>query len=177
MQERKTDRYIATSINRSIVTFIRIRLLPELPVIRSIERSFDQLNRSLRLIGSLSHRVNQISVDDEHSNIPVFDTLECTNKSTSFLSVENRQLTENDLCRINNIRPYGIEAVLLSDKPALYRISVHDILGREVFSSTYPVDEGKTNIRMNFRLKPMVYIVRVSDGKNTEIKKIIRPTR
>ena len=119
----------------------------------------------------------EISVDDQHTDIYPSDTLECANKSASILSIENEQLTDYDLCRIGNISHDGIEAVLISDKPTMYRISIHDVLGREVFKSAYPVDEGETNIKLDFRVQPLVYIVRVSDGKNTEVEKIIRALR
>ena len=68
----------------------------------------------------------------------------------------------------------GIHAVLISENSnAVYEVNVFDVVGRKLFSSTYNVNEGQSEIYLEFATKVEMYIISVSNGSQTETLKVI----
>jgi len=68
----------------------------------------------------------------------------------------------------------GIHAVLISENSnAVYEVNVFDVVGRKLFSSTYNVNEGQSEIYLEFATKAEMYIISVSNGSQTEILKVM----
>ena len=120
-------------------------------------------------------RCNEIDEDVEYGNQIVSDTLECVTKQSSLLETSNYFIQEDDIWQLKKVDHTGINAILISERPATYKVNIYDIMGREVFQSNYRIGKGQTSIRMEFELEPIIYIIKVSDGNKIEVKRIIKP--
>lgn len=111
-------------------------------------------------------------INDTDDDITVSDSLDCE-PDDSYLMGLNTSQTNEEIWQLVKFDENGIEATLISDKPASYLVSVYDILGREVYRSKFNAGKGETSINMNFELKPEVYIITVSDGKESKTRKVV----
>ena len=102
----------------------------------------------------------------------VYDTLECAVEKSSLLDVNNFKYPDQ-IWMFERISKDGINALLISEKPTIYSISVYDLLGREVYSSGFNVGEGQTPIKLNFNVNTEMYIISVSNGSQTETLKVM----
>ena len=112
-------------------------------------------------------------VDVDIDNASVIDSLECVPSSKS--TVANNYIFDNtdQIWMFERINKSGIYATLISEKPENYSICVYDVMGRNVFSSSFNVGEGQTPVNFDFNVNTEMYIIRISNGRQTEIMKVM----
>lgn len=141
-------------------------------------------------VDTMSIITNEPELDDTISCVGVADTCNSTSVSISLgamnpLNISQCFQTENAIMSIDDIvfdqgfwelrqiNSDGIELKITTDRPDTYLVNVYDMLGREVYQSSFDVRKGQSEIKLSFAVKPEIYMIRLSNGEYDETKKII----
>jgi hypothetical protein len=113
-----------------------------------------------------------VEVNMSHGVPTIYDTLECTQEESLLLLI-NELAPENDLWDLLQVTSSGIDVVLLSDHSTKYYVNIYNILGKLVYKNEFDAIKGITPVKMKFNVKPSVYLIKVSDGVNSQSQKVI----
>jgi len=115
---------------------------------------------------------SKTSLSVQYDNAPIDTTLECVGYKTEAMFI-NGTIENQDFWEVKRIDRSGIEIGIISAGSTAYNITVYDLMGRKVYETEESVMSGNTNIYLNFQMKPQTYIIRVSNGKNAQTKKVV----
>ncbi len=80
---------------------------------------------------------------------------------------------DGNIWKFKGIDSRGIHASLFSESNnTVYQVSVYDVTGRRVYTSSYTVSDGQKDIYMEFATNAEMYIISVSDGSQRETLKV-----
>jgi hypothetical protein len=102
---------------------------------------------------------------------PVYH-IDCLGKSGSMANVNDIN-DSYEMWKIERISKDGVDVLLNSEKVGNYKISVFDIMGREVYSSEFNTVAGETSVKLDFDVRPEMYIIRINNGTTSDTKKFI----
>jgi hypothetical protein len=100
-------------------------------------------------------------------------TQECPPFKQAIMQLGDELYNTESLWHFKGIDAQGIRAVLVSENEALYQMAVYDIMGRKIHSSSYNVIDGQREVYLEFNAKAEMYIIRVSNGFQTETIKVV----
>ncbi|NOU46604.1 MAG: hypothetical protein HOO86_06025 [Bacteroidales bacterium] len=98
---------------------------------------------------------------------------ECAGNSKSTSVTSEEDLTGGNIWKYAGIDEGGIHAILNTEKPCKYQISVYDIMGKKVFFSEYNV-EGQKYVYLKFDTESQLYLISVNNGITFETIKVSR---
>jgi hypothetical protein len=78
-----------------------------------------------------------------------------------------------NLWQFKGIDAQGVHAVLYAETETVYMVNIYDVMGRKVYSSSYKVAEGKTDIYLEFATKAELYFINVSNVSQNETLKVL----
>ena len=123
-----------------------------------------------------AHIVNCNRIDFSASNQP--DTpdpsVECSASMKSVPVSGDGINNDSKHWQFKGMDAHGIHAELISESNnTVYEVNVYDVMGRKVFSSSYDVSEGQKDIYLKFATTDEMYVISVSNGRETETLKVM----
>lgn len=153
-------------------TFVREDgINPECTDTMSIISNEPQLDDTISCTGT-SNTCSSTEEDIEVEPLTVSSYDECWETENAIMAVGEFG-TKQEFWEPKQITNEGIELIITAEVPDTYLVCVYDMLGREVYNSSFLVNEGQTEITLNFKVNPEIYLIRVSNSSYDETKKII----
>lgn len=119
-----------------------------------------------------SDNCTSTEVPIEILNMSPLTQSQCFQTENAIMSINDLKLNQ-EFWEIEQINSEGIELFITADVSDTYMVCVFDMLGREVYNSSFNLKEGQTKLKLNFKVNPEIYLIRVSNSSYDETKKII----
>ena len=124
----------------------------------------------------VAHKVNCNRIDfpaTSPDDPPVY-TQECPSSMKSVPVSGDGINNDSKHWQFKGMDAHGIHAELISESNnTVYEVNVYDVMGRKVFSSSYDVSEGQKDIYLKFATTDEMYVISVSNGRETETLKVM----